>query len=168
MFGLTIPALLLNNWKLIGIGILAALLGIQTMRISSLKSDVEACEARNLAQVSDWRAKYAEAVTQATQAKAATEAASEKVTANANDTSGSNRAAFNDAVRVRRASPANPGSGGKANLPSLPIAASIFDGPDPDTRISKDDAGLCGDITLRLIDAKDWALEQKRIRHDVQ
>jgi len=159
-----IPAILLNNWKLVVGGILLALLSVQTARVSSLKSDVAACEQRNLAQVSDWRAKYAEAVTQATQVKAATEAAQAQISTEiGNDTQKRLDALRASLAGSLRASAANSGSGGKANLPSLPYDPDVLERSGESTVISFSDAGDCGVAVIRLRAARQWALEQSQI-----
>ena len=120
--------LLARYWHFAVIGILVAMLGIQTARVLSLKSDVANCEARNLAQVSEWRAKYAEAVSQATAAKATTEAAQAKITSEVgNDTQKRLDALRASLDRLRKAA-TNPGSPSLPYLPFTPSAAVSADG----------------------------------------
>lgn len=131
--------LVLAYWKYVIMGILLALLSVQTLRVSSLKSDVAACEQRNLAQVSDWRAKYAEAVSQATATKAATEAAQTKISTEI----GHDTQKRLDGLRASlagslRASAANSGSPG---LPYLPV--------DPSTAVSADAETASADMVDR-------------------
>ena len=124
------PALgaLVANWKAIIGGLLLAALALQTWRIGELKEDVAACEQRNLAQVSEWHAKYAEAVTQATAAKAATEAAQAKISSEVgNDTQKRLDALRGSLAGLVRKSKANSGSAGIADLPSTADAARSLD-----------------------------------------
>lgn len=158
---IAMPALLLNNWKLIGVGILVALLGIQTARVSSLKSDVAACEQRNLAQVSDWRAKYAEAVTEATRQKAATEAAQAQISTEiGNDTQKRLDALRTSLDRLRKAT-TNPGGPG---LPYLPVNPSTAVSADAETA-SADmvDRERCGRAYIVATGLQQWALKQSQI-----
>jgi hypothetical protein len=147
------------NWKLLLGGLLLTALALQTWRSSNLKDDIASCEARNLAQVSEWRAKYAQSVTEATQAKAEREVAQNKVTSDANENYRRRAAAFDRGVRKAAT---NPGSAGKADLPGLAYAPSVFDRPGDSVVISKDDARLCGVNTLRLIAAHEWAIKQSQ------
>lgn len=154
-----IGATALRQWKLVALGGLAIFAGIQTWRVGNLKDDVAACEQRNIAQVSDWRAKYAEAVTQATQAKTATEAAQAKISTEiGNDTQKRLDALRASLAGSLRASRADPGRGGTANLPG---ASSSPGGPaltvDPAVL---DDAERCG---TAFVVATGWQAWWKQI-----
>lgn len=133
-----IPAALVANWKAVLGGLLLAALALQTWRIGNLKADVANCATRNLAQVSEWRAKYAEAVSQATAAKAATEAAQAKVTSEVgNDTQKRLDALRASLDRLRKAA-TNPGS---PSLPYLPV--------DPSTAVGADAENASADMVDR-------------------
>lgn len=152
----------LAYWKYIAMGVLVALLGIQTARISSLKSDVRACEQRNLAQVSDWRAKYAEAVSEATAAKAATEAAQSKISTEiGNDTQKRLDALRASLAGSLRAAKANPGSPGLAYLPVTTSTAVSADGEAAPAELV--DRERCGRAYIVATGFQAWVLQQHAI-----
>lgn len=141
-----------------------ALAGVQTWRIGNLKDDVKACEQRNLAQVSEWRAKYAESVTAAKEQKARIEAEQIKVTTELSDDYQKRLAAFLAAYNQRlREAAANPGRAGEAAGSRLSYDPAVLVGEGGYARISEADARLCGVNTLRLIKAREWALDQSQI-----
>ena len=137
-------ATLLRNWKVVALAGAVAFAGIQTWRIGELKDDVETCEGRNSAQVSEWRAKYAEAVSQATAAKAVTEAAQAKISSEVgNDTQKRLDALRDSLAGLVRQSKANPGRSGSTNLPSTADAARSLDVASDATVMA--DAQHCGE-----------------------
>lgn len=160
-----LPAALVANWKAVLGGLLLAALALQTWRIGELKYDVEACEGRNLAQVSEWRAKYAEAVVEATRTKARIETEQAKVTTELSNDYQKRLAAFLAAYnqRMRQASANNTSRAGEAADSKLSYDPAVLDGPGGSITISEDDARLCGVNTLRLIAAREWALQQSQI-----
>lgn len=138
-----IGATALRQWKLVAIGGLAIFAGVQTWRVGNLKDDVESCEQRNLVQVSNWRAKYAEAVTQATQEKARIETAQAKISTEiGNDTQKRLDALRASLAGSLRAARTDSGRGGAAYLPG---AATAPGGPALaiDSTVL-DDAERCG------------------------
>lgn len=150
-----LPAALVANWKAVIGGLLLTALALQTWRIGNLKDDVEACKGRNLLQVSEWRAKYAEAVSQATAAKAATEAAQAKITSEVgNDTQKRLDALRSALAGSLRQSRANPGSPGISNMPSTADAARSLDVASDATVMA--DAEHCGESYIIATGWQRW------------
>jgi hypothetical protein len=154
---------LLRNWRIVGLCLLLAALALQTWRIGELKDDVKTCKARNLAQVSEWRAKYAEAVSQATAAKAATEAAQAKITNEVGNDTQKRLDALRGALAVSmRQSEANPDSPGSPNLPSTADAARSLDVAS-DSTVMASDRLHCGEAYIIATGWQGWWREQSQI-----
>ncbi len=147
---------LVANWKAILGGLLLTALALQTWRIGELNDDVTAAKAETAL----WKQAGILAVTRAKQHKAEVEGLQDKVTTHANDDYSRRVAAFDGGVRKAAA---NPGSTAAPNLPRLSYNPDVFAGPDPNTVIPKDDARICGVNTLRLIVAREWAMQQSQI-----
>ena len=153
--------LLARYWHFAAIGVLTALLTGAIWHIGNLKDDLAASRSAHKADIAFWKQAGVLAVTRAKEAKARLEAAQDKVTTHANDDYSRRAAAFDERVRFTPAVDQRSPAG--ADLPSLPYAASVFDGPGPDAVIPKTDARLCGLNTLRLIAAREWVLSQQAI-----
>lgn len=161
---IALPAGLVANWKAVLGGLLLAALALQTWRVANLKDEVAACEARNLAQVSEWRARYAEAVTEATQEKARIEGEQAQITTELSDDYQRRLGAFLGAYNQRlRETRADTGGADKTDLPRLAYDSDVYLGPGADRGISEGDARICGVVTLRLLAAREHALKQSQI-----
>lgn len=65
-----------------------------------------------------------------------------------------------DALRVRLAAKANPGSGGKQAVPSLPSGAGRTDGPAVEAGLPPEDALIASEQALRLQALQEWVRGQ--------
>lgn len=134
--------------------------GIQTYRISSLKADVRAEKNARITDISTWRAAGVIATLKATQAARTREAAQTRIyEANTNDYQ-KRLAAFSRAFDGRvRPSPADHSGSSGTHLPAIAYDPTVYYGPGADRGISESDARICAVNTLRLIAARQWALD---------
>ena len=154
-----LPMALAANWKAILGGLLLTALALQTWRVGRLKDDVAAELSAHVSDIAFWKQAGVIAVTRAKASKARIEAAQNKVTSHANDDYQRRVAAW----RLRFTPTADSGGAGKADLPRLAINPSVYHGPGSDRVLSGDDARICGEVTLRLLAAQQWVIDQSQI-----
>ena len=155
-------SLLRSHWKLIAAAILLALLGVQTLRVASLKSSLSAEKAGRLADRETYKRAQMEATANAFSAKIKKEAEDAKK-ADAADSRADDLAARYRALSLQYASaqraarkadlpqsPESPASGDRPGGPSLIPQGSIL--------IPQADALICATNTARLEAVREWAL----------
>lgn len=142
----------------VGAALLASVIfgGVQTYRLGEAQEDLTIAQQ----DVKILKGGAIIAITRAKLNKVTIEREQDKVTTHANDDLSGNIAVFRDSVRKAAT---DRGSAGKADLPRLAYNPDVFAGSDPNTVIPKDDARICGENTLRLINAKAEALAQRAI-----
>jgi hypothetical protein len=154
--------LLRVHWKLIAAAIMLALLGVQTLRVASLKSSLSAEKAGRLADRETYKRAQMEATANAFAAKIKKEAEDAKKADAADaryaDLSGQYRAAVLRYQAAQR-------TAGKADLPQSPEGPASSDGsggfavvPTGSLLIPQADALICAENTARLEAVREWAL----------
>lgn len=156
-----------RHWKLIGIAVLLAAVGIQQLRVTGLKSSLSACHAGRLADQESYKRAQAEATALAIAAKAKKEAEYEAEREKADLAAADLGERYRAAV-LRYA--AAQGKTGRADL-SVPAKATevanrsdrltVF--PVGQLMIPEEDAFKCGTITARLVSARGWALSLDKV-----
>lgn len=151
-------AFLRAHWKLIGIGLLLALLALQTHRIALWKAHSASLEAAAAKQVSDYREAYNLAVAQAYAEKQQKEQEYEA----ARQQSASAYADLSQRYRsivLRLPSATDPGRPAETDLPERPDATGLPAEPSPDTLVlvSRADAMICAENTAYSLGAYQWA-----------
>ena len=149
-----------QHWKLIALALLLAVVGIQQLRVTGLKSSLRAEKAAHATTIANYRQAQADATAKALAAKIETEkrheAEREKADARAADLGQQYRAAV---LRFQAAQRAASGT----NLPKPAETAESSNGPGEYPQLSQilipqDDALICADNTARLEAVRDWAL----------
>jgi len=157
--------LILRNWRLIGLAMLLTALGIQTWRLSSEKAHSAALMANSALQVANYRAAYQQAVALAYADKIAKEKEYEAARQSSAATYAGLSADYRAAV-LRLTARANPGGGGKADMPIASPSAGLP--ADPATGafifVSTDDALICGENTAYAQAAYEWARELEAVQ----
>jgi len=157
--------ILLRNWRLIGLALLLTALGFQTWRLSSEKAHSAALVASNALQVANYREAYSKAVALAYADKIAKEKQYEAARQSSAATYAGLSADYRSAV-LRLAAKANPGGGGKADMPRPTESAGLP--ADPATGafifVSTDDALICGENTAYAQAAYEWARELEAVQ----
>ena len=152
----------LAHWQLIGLALLLAVIGIQQLRVTGLKSSLTAEKAGRAADRSNYERAQAQAAIDAYAAKMETEkrheAEREKADARAADLGRDYRAAV---LRYQAAQ----GSASKPHLPVSAETASGGNGPGGPAIVSpgnilipEADAFTCATNTARLEAVREWAL----------
>ena len=155
-------SLMRGHWKLIAAAILLALLGVQTLRVASLKSSLSAEKAGRLADRETYKRAQMEATANAFSAKIKKEAEDAKKADAADaryaDLSGQYRAAVLRYQAAQR-------EAGQADLPQSPKGSASSDGPGGPSivptgaiLIPQADALICATNTARLEAVREWAL----------
>lgn len=150
-----------DHWKLIGIGLLALAVMVQTLRLSASEARLAASVAGRKADRTSYEAAQAQATANAIAAKAEKEKDYAKKADDADARYADLRAHYDSVLRAKAAQSAT----GRANLPKPAEAAKIVDGPSAiailpsgSILIPEADAFICADTTARLQAARDWAL----------
>jgi len=155
----------------VAMGVGAALLaflafgGVQTWRLGNAQDALTIEKLAHSRDIAIWREGGIKATADALANARRIELEQTQITEGLSDDYQTRLAAFQRGLagRVRGASGANPSSTGKADSPQLAYDPGVYFGPGADRGISESDAGICGVVTLRLIAARQWALEQSQI-----
>lgn len=155
------------HWKLIVLTLLLAVIGIQQLRVTGLKSSLSAERAGRALDRKEYERAQMEATASAYAAKIKTEKAYEAEREKA-DLAAADLGKQYRAIVLRFAAAQRAGSG--ANLPQPAEASSRPDGPDRTAvlpvgqlMIPQADALICADNTARLEAARDWALSLEKV-----
>lgn len=155
------------HWKLIGLALLLAALGIQQLRVTGLQSSLSAERSGRLADRKEYERAQLEATAKAFAAKIKKEAEYEAEREKADTAAADLGKQYRSAV-LRYQAAQRAGSG--ANLPQPAEAAARPDGPDRSSvlpvgqlMIPQADALICADNTAKLEAARDWALSLDKV-----
>lgn len=155
------------HWKLIGLALLLAVIGVQQLRVTGLKSSLSAEKAGRLADRKEYERAQMEATAKAYAAKIKTEKAHEAEREKA-DLAAAHLGKQYRAIVLRYADAQRAGSG--TNLPQPAEAAESTDRsggysvlPVGQLMIPQADALICADGIARLVSARDWALSLDKV-----
>lgn len=150
------------HWKLIGLALLLAVIGVQQLRVTGLKSSLSAEKAGRLADRKEYHRAQMEATAKAYAAKIKTEKAYEAEREKA-DLAAADLGKQYRAIVLRYADAQRAGSGTNLPQPTESTASSNGPGgpavlPQGAILIPQADALVCADNTARLEAVREWAL----------